>query len=74
MYSQPKIKRALPRAIEYELKHPGEFGNWLTYTSILAAWKTFEKDRKGKWNNEFKPELENEIQRAADRVQSASVS
>lgn len=39
-YYVPKIKAALPRAIEHELRDPGELSRWLEYLHLQAAFKS----------------------------------
>jgi hypothetical protein len=43
LHRTPKIKKALSRAIGHELNRPGELTDFLTYSAIMGAWGSVEK-------------------------------
>lgn len=43
LHRQPKIMKALSRAITHELKKPNELKDFLTYSAIMGGFSAIEK-------------------------------
>lgn len=43
LHRQPKIMKALSRAIAHELKKPDELKDFLTYSAIMGGFSAIEK-------------------------------